>query len=631
MPHRFHSLYPGTTICKSRRRSNSRGSVRANEEIFISTFSNGICLSQSVRTAQVRWLGSRVVNREAKLNTERFTLWLAALHHRQRQEPLISTFYLSYTSVPPQKRHLYAQHGAFASMKKTRNCTTRTRGGCVTCKRRRKKCDERRPACGNCISSARKCEGFTDPFRNSSEVARRVLLTTIPTSLTDAEGCGPRVASFQHLAGAIFGHLDHFLVQEVLRRSSSEKMIRHALFALSVQLEAFACDHRNRLVRYANVEFSLRHYGQSLKSIQNALHDNMQVSQRLEILFALALVIGYEILRGNGPVALVHLRGALHLLSRSLMIRCPGSEDLALLENLELLYLQLEVGALSFAGALTPTISTTVFDHILKKANREISVSGTSVEVLLRAIRVKFICLKFRGLQALKQSGTAHHTRLLLLTELEGWFQIFCPILDSVSRSHRTSSSPSAQALKECRLLHIHYLVLTMRLSAFCPEPQETVFDSFEASFDVIVAHARTLIGQGQHLLFTLDMGLVEPLYMTVLKCREPRKRLTALELLSLCRQEGAWDGPLMACIAQHAIRVEAALCGHEQRGKVAPTSADVSFFDNAQTIWALRGDPDAEKCRVFAASLPSVNWEHRSTLVDFHHQRGKVQLVCTI
>ena len=224
-----------------------------------------------------------------------------------------------------------------------------------------------------------------------------------------------------------------------------------------------------------------------------------------------------------------------------------------------------------------------------------------------------------------------HHKRHVLLTELEGLFQIFCPILDSVSRPHRMLSSLSAQALKECRLLHIYYLVLTMRLSAFCPELHETVFDSFEASFDVIVAHTRTLIDQGQHLLFTLDMGLVEPLYITAMKCREPRKRLAAHELLSLCRQEGAWDGPLMACVAQHAIRVEAALCGREQRSKVARTSADVSLFDNVQTIRALRGDPDAEKCRIFAVSLPSVNWEHRSTLVDFHHRRGKDQLVCTI
>lgn len=516
-------------------------------------------------------------------------------------------------------------------MKKTRNCTTRTRGGCVTCKRRRKKCDERRPACSRCTSSGRSCEGFIDPFRNANEIARIASVTTIPASLTDGERCEPRIASFQHLAGAIFGRMDQVLLKEVLRRSSSQSVVRHGLLALSVQLEIFACNHRSHYLWHTDVEFSLRHYGQCLKGVQNALQDDMQIARLVETLFALSLVISYEILRGNSPAALAHLQGAVHLLSRFSMTTCPDPEGSALLEILELLYLQLEVGALSFAGALSPTISNAVFDHIFKKTNREVTVSGTPEYHVLQAIRAKFICLKFRGLQALKCSKNAHHTRLALLTELEGWFQLFSPVLDSVGRSHCTSSSKSAQTLKECRLLHIHYLVLTMRLSAFCPEPRETVFDSFGASFEAIVVHAGMLISHGQHLLFTLDMGLVEPLYITVLKCREPRKRLAALDLLSLSRQEGAWDGPLMSCIAQHAIRVEADLCGHRQYGEVPATSASESLLDSAQTIWDLRGDSDAEKRRVFAASLPSVDWEHRSALVDFHHHRGTVQVICAI
>lgn len=41
---------------------------------------------------------------------------------------------------------------------------TRSRNGCLTCKRRRRKCDETKPHCLNCINSNRICEGYAIKF-----------------------------------------------------------------------------------------------------------------------------------------------------------------------------------------------------------------------------------------------------------------------------------------------------------------------------------------------------------------------------------------------------------------------------------------------------------------------------------
>jgi len=42
-----------------------------------------------------------------------------------------------------------------------RRCTTKTRNGCLTCKRRRIRCDEHKPQCWNCLKSKdRVCEGY---------------------------------------------------------------------------------------------------------------------------------------------------------------------------------------------------------------------------------------------------------------------------------------------------------------------------------------------------------------------------------------------------------------------------------------------------------------------------------------
>ncbi|KAH8701545.1 hypothetical protein BGW36DRAFT_371084, partial [Talaromyces proteolyticus] len=36
----------------------------------------------------------------------------------------------------------------------------KSRGGCITCKIRRKKCDEMRPSCQRCTGTGRKCDGY---------------------------------------------------------------------------------------------------------------------------------------------------------------------------------------------------------------------------------------------------------------------------------------------------------------------------------------------------------------------------------------------------------------------------------------------------------------------------------------
>lgn len=57
---------------------------------------------------------------------------------------------------------------------------------------------------------------------------------------------------------------------------------------------------------------------------------------------------------------------------------------------------------------------------------------------------------------------------------------------------------------------------------------------------------------------FSIDMGCYPPLYYTALKCRIPRLRRRAVELLERCRHvEGLWTGPLLARLAMSVIEME--------------------------------------------------------------------------
>ncbi|KAJ5808933.1 hypothetical protein N7474_010202 [Penicillium riverlandense] len=71
----------------------------------------------------------------------------------------------STPSVPPAPSNVYPPERSTASSqvapKRKRVFSNRTKTGCMTCRRRKKKCDEQHPACNNCIRGGFLCEGYS--------------------------------------------------------------------------------------------------------------------------------------------------------------------------------------------------------------------------------------------------------------------------------------------------------------------------------------------------------------------------------------------------------------------------------------------------------------------------------------
>jgi hypothetical protein len=64
--------------------------------------------------------------------------------------------------------------------------------------------------------------------------------------------------------------------------------------------------------------------------------------------------------------------------------------------------------------------------------------------------------------------------------------------------------------------------------------------------------------GQTPNLSFTVDMGYIPPLYYLALKCRVPRLRRRAIELIiSTPHKEGIWDGEVAAYVARQVMETE--------------------------------------------------------------------------
>ena len=427
-----------------------------------------------------------------------------------------------------------------------------------------------------------------------------------------------------------------------MKRSLSQPTIRHAMLALSPHLEGFAHNHRVRAFEAKQNAESLHHYGQALTCIRRTLNDEMNEERQIEILTAMFLVISLELVRSDGPAALAHLMGALRILSSSTMVfSLLADEKNTLLTALRALYVKLELHTLAYVGSWLPSTSVLGPDSMLD-LEQYISAEGeTSAARKVNLARHSFMCLKYRSYQVLRcddvattpgkpsSNGSQVHNFSIIetfLADLKSWFRLFQSVLEStIDRTHEPNSQDAKLGI-ECRILLIQYFLLSIRLSNAGEVARETTYDTLGESFDAIIQHAGAIVGTKQSCLFTLDLGIIEPLYYTVLKCREPEKRLRALRLLDSSAQEAAWDGPLMTNIAKCVLFHEAALHGwREDQPSVWTESTSKCMADY---VWGFRDDPSAEMHRIRAVALRS-SWGSRTAVVEAYHGGGTMEFSC--
>ncbi|KAL3430553.1 hypothetical protein BDV09DRAFT_19543 [Aspergillus tetrazonus] len=94
------------------------------------------------------------------------------------------------TSSFPQDR---SQNAVQVAPKRKRVFSNRTKTGCMTCRRRKKKCDEQHPACNNCLRGGFICEGYS-----SRSTWQKPSTTKTPVPLQSKEGYSDVGAQYLH-------------------------------------------------------------------------------------------------------------------------------------------------------------------------------------------------------------------------------------------------------------------------------------------------------------------------------------------------------------------------------------------------------------------------------------------------
>ena len=100
--------------------------------------------------------------------------------------------------------------------------------------------------------------------------------------------------------------------------------------------------------------------------------------------------------------------------------------------------------------------------------------------------------------------------------------------------------------------------------------PYETSYDRYNLEFEEIITLAELVLDCQQEIArsaqtfsnlnmptFTPEMGIIQPLFMTVLKCRHPVWRRKALNLLRKSGREGPWSGAIEGTVLKAVIEAE--------------------------------------------------------------------------
>jgi hypothetical protein len=406
--------------------------------------------------------------------------------------------------------------------------------------------------------------------------------------------------TFTHLSTRLFSYFDREFTRYIVQTASSGCTSQYALLALSTQLELFAqqAERRSNEMAPATLAYSLHQYGKAIQSLHQQLavdpHDS---SASIDILVTAILLISYEILRGHDIAALIHLEGALAGLN-SIRPRATrsGSPALGYLTNI---FMRLDLQSLSYLGDRVPSTAEPLVDWTLQPSpcllparNQDLVLQLRDSLLNFRYRAFQFLRIKLTSLKApiptdetiptLPGGRNKYEERERLLEDLSEWRRAFdqVPLDDTGGDGNCLPSNVH----NECRVLYVLYFLELIRLST-CFE-EETSYDRFAPEFAQIIALSSAVISaqdSARCQLFTLEMGLIDPLYWTGLKCRNPFMRRQAAQLLRSCGREGIWDGAIMACVANHVINVEENLAaGGRVRG------VELQVNRNEASLWVM-------------------------------------------
>ncbi|KAL7928248.1 hypothetical protein V8C35DRAFT_318612 [Trichoderma chlorosporum] len=450
--------------------------------------------------------------------------------------------------------------------------------GCLTCKKRRVKCDERRPSCERCASTGRVCDGYgiwDDTAKAPSSLKSKrasALSNTIVLSQFQGGSRRPYSIGFEYFRKYTVNKLpgvfeSGFWNSLVFQASVEDPAVLHAVTALGAA-------HRNEEA------ISLVEYNQAIRHLRRHLNRLDNHALRVSLITCMVFAC-LELLRGGFKTGHAHLSNGMQLLREiqtrqgitsfdgPIILRThPQSVEDALVE----VFSRLNIQAMLFGQ---------VAAHLIFVSER--APDGSKYDIPSKfqnhTEARRHLDSLINGIYNLTQQGrNIIHSRMRIPEHLYRWKENLDIALVQWLRTFSSSqrellANLTPQKMYRTPLLRLYHTMATIMAATSLRGTDEMIFDSHNLDFGTLLRQAVELWDMMRNaylafkklsgyvmpaICFTADMGFIPPLYYTVVKCRQPNLRRMAIEMLiSAPHREGAWSGPLVARMAQYIMGIE--------------------------------------------------------------------------
>ena len=444
----------------------------------------------------------------------------------------------------------------------------KVRTGCRTCKRRKIKCDETKPNCNKCSVFGVECGGYNTPPNacrsggtksSRAEVKHRDAKTSSkpmakPNSEPDPKlamvptyGSGEEQCALSSYCSVVAVEISEFSSPSfwtvlIPQASWSHPGIKHALVALTsryVSLKAVRHQTSTPDTR------SIWHYNQSIRCLV------VNTPTVEAILLSCFLLFTYENLDANFKVSRQHIESGLKIIKEWQSKRRPAflegvmSQDIIPRFNEGLAFLQACSSGQPFSPSASiadtaPRSAKTIHKDSLvpdppSTANDNQSGTFSSFREAINALA-----------NCILQTSFAYRTPTSTTT----------PLLLRWRRTLDASRFRKSFNSSLLRMLEVHYY--TCRIIGVALHPGE---EDLDMAYDLHKNDFVFLMNEMEYLVYNAHirvsrhfrnkLGLIPPLFLTALKCRDLKTRNRAIELLhSLRVKEGRWNSFCAAKIA---------------------------------------------------------------------------------
>ena len=433
------------------------------------------------------------------------------------------------------------------------------------------------------------------------------------------------VDRFRHrtLSNINGGFSSFFWDKLILQMSVRDPAVRHAIVALaSIHEENDSTSSPSPELR----RYCTNQYVRSLGHLQNHIANGNDNKTEV-VLTCCVIFTAFENFQGKPASAMVHLQNGLRILSQSGSSSVPALRE-GVFDDLILVFVRLNIQARSVLRPALPEC------HQLHNQNiSDIPVAFATLTKARDALSNMF-SMGFSMFQSmtstsnLKGAGetesslagdspwtlTDNPTSSKLTTDvfrradksdisvqlseaeslMAEWFAAFKALLST--RLSSKTQQLSGLDLRCATLLQIHYIcaMIVIRTST---DMSDLSFDSCVPSFHELVHLSSDLIGLAgwdKQPSFSIDLGVVAPLYFTVTSCRHPHIKRRANKLLkSMQRREGQWDSAVAAQVGEWCVNIEEGRLSPKSTLKIMETSVAV---ENSEDSMARIGNVSWER-----------------------------------